>query len=108
METVARFVTRLQGKNDGLFIGVTMKPGTFKPNTVYEIKNTLGTLTIVEVGMATGAGPDNCASTRISYETPFHWSEPIGDIIGTRGKSMFLTMQELNSEDWSKVKSWEQ
>jgi hypothetical protein len=95
METVARFVTRFQGANDGLFIGAMMKSDIFKPNTIYEINNIFGTLTISEVGMATGAGHDNCASTRISPETPFHWSEKIGDIIGNRGKLMFLTMQEL-------------
>jgi hypothetical protein len=76
MKSVARFTTRLQGEGDGLFIGVTMDPTVFKPNTVYEIRDILRTLTICEVGMAGGAGRDNCVSNMMSEgKTLFHWGQ---------------------------------
>jgi hypothetical protein len=94
---VARFVTRLQGEGDGLFIGVLMTGGLehFKPNTIYEIREVLGTLQIVEVGQACGAGSDNCVSDKMSeHMTPFHWAQDIGNIIACQGKYMFLTLEE--------------
>jgi hypothetical protein len=94
---VARFVTRMQGTDDGLFIGAMFNGADkyFKPNTVYEIKEVLGTLTIIEVGQGCGAGPDNCV-TRVMSEgkTPFHWAEDIGNIIACQGKTLFLTLRE--------------
>ena len=95
MKTVARFVTRLQGEGDGLFIGALMSQGVFKPNTVYEIKEILGELTIQEVGMACGAGPDNCVSSSLGDgKTMFHWACEIGHIIAMHGRHMFLTLKE--------------
>lgn len=97
METIARFVTRFQGAGDGLFIGALFKAGEgkLKPNTIYEIRDVLGTLTIVEVGQATGAGSDNCVSDKMSEgKAPFHWAQDIGNIIACHGKHMFLTMKE--------------
>ncbi len=98
MKTVARFVTRLQGKGDGLFIGAMMQEGTFKPNTVYEINEIMGEFVIKEVGMAAGAGPDNCASNMQNEgKTLFHWGMEIGSIIAYHGKHVFLTLKELMS-----------
>ena len=95
MKTAARFVTRLQGDGDGLFIGALMSQGVFKPNTVYEIKEVLGELTIQEVGMACGAGPDNCVSSSLGDgKTMFHWGCEIGHIIAMHGSHMFLTLKE--------------
>lgn len=106
MKIVARFITRLQGEDDGLFIGSLFKNGKdlFKPNTVYEIRDVLGTLTIVEVGQGVGAGSDNCVSTKITHQTPFHWAQHIGEILDYHGKVMFLTMKEYLAElsFWSK------
>lgn len=100
MKTVARILTRLQGEGDGnedgLFIGVLFKGGLdyFKPNTIYEIKETLGALTVVEVGRATGAGPNNCSSRNLDYsKVQFHWSSDIGHVIG-HGAGIFLTEKE--------------
>ncbi len=98
MKTVARFVTRLQGKGDGLFIGAMMQEGAFKPNTVYEIKEIMGEYIISEVGMAAGAGSDNCVSNSMSEnKTMFHWVCDIGNIIAVHGKHLFLTLKELHS-----------
>lgn len=108
INTVARFVTRLQGEGDGLFIGSLLKSGqgVLKPNTVYEIRDVMGVLTIVEVGQGVGAGSDNCVSNMMSEgKTPFHWACEIGHIIGCYGKIMFLTYEEYQSyckELWEK------
>ena len=46
----------------------------FKPNTVYEIREVLGTLTIFEIGRGVGLGPDNGVSGKINeHGRPFHW-----------------------------------
>ena len=95
MKAVARFVTRLQGEGDGLFIGALMSQGVFKPNTVYEIREILGELSIREVGMACGAGPNNCVSNNVvDGKAMFHWACEIGHIIAMHGRHMFLTLKE--------------
>lgn len=96
--TVARIVTRLQGEGDGLFVGALFKNGRkhFKPNTIYEIRDIMGVLTIVEVGRATGAGPDNCISTKLHDKgTQFSWCSNIGSVID-HGESIFLTSDEYS------------
>ena len=97
INAVARFVTRMQGEGDGLFIGSLFKSGkgALKPNTVYEIRDIMGTLTIVEIGQGVGAGSDNCVSDMMSEgKTPFHWGVSIENILGSHGKTMFLTYEE--------------
>ena len=95
MKRVARFVTRLQGKGDGLFIGALMGEGAFKPNTIYEIHEVLGEHVIKEVGMACGAGPDNCVTDRmVDGEAMFHWGFEIGYVLDMHGRNMFLTLAE--------------
>jgi hypothetical protein len=96
-KTVARFVTRFQGENDGLFIGALTNggKGVLKPNTIYEIQEILGQLVIVEIGMACGAGTDNCLGDK--YNSPgvmFHWGSDIGDLIASYGGQMFLSAKE--------------
>lgn len=92
---IARFVTRLQGKGDGLFIGALMNEGAFKPNTVYEIVDILGVHTIREVGMAIGAGCDNCISNSMVHpDVVFHWGSEIGYILESYGKAVFLSLDE--------------
>lgn len=97
MKQVGRFVTRMQGEGDGLFIGTIFKQaaGKLKPNTVYEIREVMGVLQIVEVGQGIGAGPDNCVSNSMSEgKTPFHWGSDIGHTMDCFGKIMFLTYEE--------------
>ncbi len=92
MKTVARFITRMQGKDDGLFIGSLFKGGEefFEPNTVYEIREILGTLTIKKVGMGCGAGPNNCATNKLHDRgTIFSWNSDISH-----------AMEEKNSCDF--------
>ena len=105
MKTVARIATRLQGEDDGLFLGALFKGGRayFKPNTIYEIKDILGTLTIVEVGRATGAGPNNCSSMNLDYsKVQFSWCSDISHVMCLGGRQ-FLTEEEylgsLNNEE---------
>ena len=96
MKTVARILTRLQGEGDGLFLGALFKGGRdhFKPNTIYEIRDVFGTLTIAEVGRATGAGPDNCSSMKMDYsKVQFSWCSDISDAMSLGG-SQFLTEKE--------------
>ena len=98
MKRVARFVTRLQGKGDGLFVGTLMNEGAFKPNTVYEIHEVFGEYVIKEIGMACGAGNDNCVTNTVSSgKAMFHWGCGIGDLLGMHGKRMFLTLEEYKS-----------
>ena len=96
--SVGRFVTRLQGEGDGLFVGSLFKSGKglLKPNTVYEIRDVMGTLTIVEIGQGQGAGPDNCISSSMADgETLFHWGQDIGYILADAGAALFLTADEM-------------
>ena len=107
INTVARFVTRLQGKGDGLFVGTLLKSGqgVFKPNTVYEIHDVMGVLTIVEIGQGVGAGQDNCVSNMMSEgKTPFHWGSDIGHTLNCFSKIMFLTYEEYQEHC---KRSWE-
>lgn len=107
INTVARFVTRLQGEGDGLFIGSLLKSGqgVLKPNTVYEIRDVMGALTIVEIGQGIGAGSDNCVSNMMAEgKTPFHWGSDIGHTLVCFGKIMFLTYEEYQEHC---KRSWE-
>jgi hypothetical protein len=93
---VARFVTRIQGEGDGLFVGSVMKDGRswFEPNTIYQIEDVMGVLQITPIGKANGAesgqniGDDN---------TLWHWAQDIGSIIERWGRHMFLTKKEYAS-----------
>jgi len=108
IKPVARFVTRLQGEGDGLFVGslFASAKGVLKPNTVYEIRDVMGTLTIVEVGQGVGAGQDNCVSNMMSEgKTPFHWGSDIGHTLDCFGKIMFLTYEEYQEHC---KKMWEE
>lgn len=99
-KTVARIVTRFQGEGDGLFLGALMRGGRdhLKPNTIYEIRDVMGVLTIVEAGRATGAcsGEDsNCSSeTMQDPRCQFSWAMDIGNILSQYNKTMFLTETE--------------
>lgn len=97
MKTIARIVTRLQGKGDGLFLGALMDENQkiFKPNTVYELVECYGEIVIREVGQAGGAGEQNCVSNMMSEgKTLFHWGQDIGYLLRCHGKYMFLTLKE--------------
>jgi hypothetical protein len=104
MKTIARFITRLQGEGDGLFIGSLFHSGKdfLKPNTVYEIVDVLGQLTIKEVGQGTGAGHDNCVSRNLGHkDVQFSWASDIRHVLDI-GKSFLLTVdeyRELNKQN---------
>ena len=97
MKIIGRFVTRMQGEDDGLFIGTLFKGNrdAFKPNTVYEIREIFGERVICEIGQGVGAGSDNCVSNMMSDgKNPFHWGTDISHIIDSHCKIMFLTYEE--------------
>lgn len=93
MKTIARFVTRMQGEGDGLFVGVSLKDHDFfKPNTVYEIVDVFGQHVIRPVGQGV---PAEQGETVADSPVREHWANYIGDIIGTLGQKLFLTRKEL-------------
>lgn len=98
MKTVARFVTRLQGEGDGLFVGSLTQQGvgTLDPNSVYEIRDVLGQLTLVKIGEATGSNEGVIGPKRERADgIAFHWAHDISDILASRGALLFLARDEL-------------
>ena len=97
MKTIARILTRLQGEGDGLFIGALFKDGIglLDPNSIYDIREVLGVLTIVKAGEAVGtnAGPSGIIR---NYDDGnlFHWASEISHVIA-QGSEIFLTREEL-------------
>ena len=90
MNTIARFVTRPSKPGDNecksdIFIGVCMKEQTsFKPNTVYEIRECLGEFILTEVGKS-------CVGDRM-----WHWD--ISDVMKTMGSKLVLTEDEAGED----------
>ena len=96
---VARLVTRMQGEDDGLMIGVTLRQqGYFKPNTVYEIVEVLGVLTLREVGKACGFEKgDDPAQRHLAFKKYFPWAEEIQNLLAVRGSRLFMTRAEYDA-----------
>lgn len=91
---VARFWSRAAGDEDGLFLGTTLNQKYFKTNTVYEIRETFGVLTIHEVGEGVCAvhkmgDPRNVTNTHISIT--------LEEVMARLGKYLFLSKEEFNS-----------
>lgn len=97
MKVAARFITRMQGEGDGLFIGSVFNSSKhlFKPNTIYELVECLGVISLREVGQGTGAGVDNCVSTNYDHpDVNFSWMSSVDHALEDGGKKMFLTHKE--------------
>lgn len=94
MKSVARIVTRLQGKGDGLFLGTLLKNGEgwLQPGSIYEVVDCHGSLFLSRVWDACPAVSDETV-----MESPIraHWSQDIGDILSSAGKYLFLTRDEV-------------
>ena len=91
MNTIARFVTRPSKLGDNeckpdIFIGVCAKEQTsFKPNTVYEIRECLGEFILTEVGKS-------CVGERM-------WGWDISDVMRNYGNEMVLTEDEAGEDE---------
>lgn len=74
-------------------VGVTLKDHNFfKPNTVYEIRECLGEMLIVEIGQgAIAEENETVADSPVRH----HWATDIGYLIGVVGSAMFLSRREL-------------
>lgn len=87
---VGRFIHRGCDENDGLLIGAAFKGNTFKPNTVYEIVDVLGELTIREVGLSFIRNMNEPRHGRVG-ET---WGSSIEQIMNEHGPALILTRDE--------------
>lgn len=94
MKTVARLVTRLQGEGDGLILGAAFTgQAFFEPNTVYEVIESLGALTIHKVGQSSVAGIGETVNDSPILQT---WASDAGDVLSIAGKALFLTREEAH------------
>lgn len=87
IKPIARLVFRGSDKKDGLILGVSLKGHKFfKPNTVYELREVLGEITIKEVG-----------KSWLGANGRKEWARTIGDIVEIHGRKTYLTREEYQS-----------
>ena len=96
---VARVLTRLEGENDGLFIGALMSParGLLMSNSIYELRECQlsGNIVLKYIG------PSAVGSSLIPYNQQARpcgplWIQGVESVLNY-GPSIFLTEQELNN-----------
>lgn len=100
MRSIARLVTRMQGEGDGLMLGVTLNGHNFfKPSTVYELRDVLGVITIVEIGPAL---PATEGQRYTDSPIRVHWASNIEDVMCIAGKTLYLSQDEYQQhlEQW--------
>lgn len=92
MKTIGRFIFRGHDENDGLILGASFKSHDFfKANTVYEIVDVFGDVTIREIGEAiltrAGEKPSEspCAQT---------WGSTVDQLLNELGPDLILTRKE--------------
>jgi hypothetical protein len=94
MQTIARLVTRsarVDGKVD-LIIGSATKGETYlKPNTIYEIREVLDELMIVEVGPSAIQDPGEPSPLAVS------WANTVNEILTNCSGAHLLTVKEAVS-----------
>lgn len=90
IKTVGRFIHRGCDEKDGLLIGAAFRGNSFKPNTVYEIIDVLGQLTIREVGQSFIRGANEPQHGRTG-ET---WGSSIEQLMTEHGPALVLTREE--------------
>lgn len=94
MNRQARLIFRGDGPNDGLLIGVTLKGQTmFEPNTVYELSEILGEISIKKLGRSVigtmEEGKDNWPIPRINA------AQDIGTLLSeNEGGYLWLSREE--------------
>lgn len=92
MNPIARFVTRPTGRGTSdIILGAFMKgdQGMFKPNTIYELYELLGTIQIREVG------PSLVAEGKVS-DSPIRvtWAQQYQDVGIQAGKYLLISQDE--------------
>jgi hypothetical protein len=101
MKPILRFVTRLADEGDGLIVGSVLKCGRdhFKPNTIYELIDICGTVTLREVG-------ESLIGVHNHKESPFKvtWSSEIEYILACMGKYLLICKEEY--EELQKSPMW--
>lgn len=97
MTMLARFIYRGSGKEDGLFIGSSVRGQQFfEPNTVYEIVEFLGETMIRKVGKSIIR--ETAETNNHDLELPYmSWSWTINDIISEGGRELWLTREEYEN-----------
>jgi hypothetical protein len=90
IKTVGRFIHRGCDENDGLLIGAAFRGNSFKPNTVYEIVDVLGELTVREVGQSFILGANEPRHGRTG-ET---WGSSVDQLMCEHGPALILTREE--------------
>ena len=93
---IARLVIRDEGKDNPPVLGLLtcLKGQTFfKKGMVYEVRETLGEIHIVEVGRS-AVGGEGCRFS--DSPVPAHWVENIADIV-CKGPKVFATWEEAEA-----------
>ncbi len=94
MHIEARLVTRDAGGNDGLVLGVRFKGAELlRPGRVYEIRNVMGELMIVDVGPS-AVKPLMPDYDGLSYRLECCWGNSAGHLLECHSKQVFLTEEE--------------
>lgn len=100
---IARLVFRGSHPNDGLIIGATLKGhNTFKKNTVYELREVLGTIQFIEVGESPFKENQNDPDSLLD----FSWNGDIGNLLNDKETRKYLgmTREEVKKELSNKEK----
>jgi hypothetical protein len=90
IKPVGRFIHRGCDEKDGLLLGAAFIGNPFKPNTVYEIVDVLGELTVREVGQSFIRGTDEPRHGLVG-ET---WGSSVEQLMTEHGPALILTREE--------------
>jgi hypothetical protein len=96
MKMLGRFITRPANKNQpDLILGGFMKEQDFfKPGKVYELREIMGTVQIVEVGDCVVA---NCPKQKDDIPDVPSWGNSVENILLTLGNKFLLTKKEYQN-----------
>jgi len=98
--TIARFIARPSKKGSeqpDVGLMVFMRSNTeLKANRVYEIRDVLGELSIVDVGEC-GVGPEGIASSHDQLRDVC-WGNEVGHVLDVGRHCAFMTREELDEQ----------
>lgn len=92
IKTIGRIVFRGCDETDGLLIGATFRSNDFfKRNTVYEIRDVFGEISIHEIGesIVRHVGEPGTNST-----ANYTWGSTVGQLLDEMGPELVLTREE--------------
>jgi len=90
IKAVGRFIHRGCDANDGLLIGAAFHGNPFKPNTVYEVVDVLGQLTVREIGQSAILNMNEPRKSALAST----WGSSIDELLVHRGATLVLTREE--------------